>query len=323
MGLFCLSFHHIKTSYSNFLKVRFKRSGDFYGLTRNILKERVLLQTGTRVEIYGIAEDPGQTIDKITGLLSQRSGMDKEELQGFFKIYLGIDAAEHLFRLVCCIESRVLGETYIPWQAEDGVKAAKDYNALGRGLGITFQAVFRAMLRAREETEIQGTERPVENVLESLKENINDFHGKKALLYGAGLTGRRLARCLKDRGTIIRVLNRNEDIGGRTAAEVGGDVAEHSEKVRAIADADILICATLASHYRVSRDIIKDREKPLFVVDVSPFGNVDPDIGEMDTVILVDGGIRSAVEENIEIQKGAVTEVERIIKEELEGLKIP
>jgi len=322
MALFCLSFHHIRTSYSNFMKVRFKKPGEFYGLTRDILKERVLLQTGTRVEVYGIAEDPDDAIGRIMDLLSKKSGIGKEELQGFFKLYLGRDATEHLFRLVCCIESRVLGETYIPWQAEDAVKVAKDLGALGRGLGRTFQAVFRAMLRAREETGILGTERPAWEALESLGKNIGDFHGRAVLLYGAGLTGRRLARGLKDQGALVKVLNRNRDLGLRTAADVGGDVVDHSERVRAISEADILICATLASHYRVTGDIIQERENPLFVVDVSPFGNVDPAVEDIPGVVLVKGGIRSAVEENIALQRKAVPEVERIINEEMGGLNL-
>ncbi|NOZ76126.1 MAG: hypothetical protein GXO65_00270, partial [Euryarchaeota archaeon] len=223
MGLFCLSFHHIKTSYSNFLKLRFRRPLEFYHLTRDILDERVLLQTGTRVEIYATAPDPGEAIDRTMDLLAEKSGMAGEELTEFFEPHLGREAAEHLFRLVCCIESRVLGETYIPWQAEDGVRAAKDCGALGRQLGMTFQAVFRAMLRAREETGILGTGRPAEVARAALAGEVGEFHGRGVLLYGAGLSGRRLAWSLKDRGAMVRVLNRNLDIARRTAVDVGGD----------------------------------------------------------------------------------------------------
>ncbi|NOZ76996.1 MAG: hypothetical protein GXO65_04845 [Euryarchaeota archaeon] len=121
---------------------------------------------------------------------------------------------------------------------------------------------------------------------------------------------------------MVRVLNRNLDIARRTAVDVGGDPVDPPDKTRAAEEADILICATLASHYRVGADIVRERGRPLYIVDLSPFGNVDPEVGSAPEAVLVDGGIRSAVEENMEVQRRAVPGVERIIYEELGGIEI-
>ncbi|MBU2560020.1 hypothetical protein KKA03_03905, partial [archaeon] len=124
MQLVCLSFHHIKTKYANFQAVRFNDSEQFYEVTNG---ERVLLQTGTRVEVYAYTENIGSVFEVFT----KKSGLTRKEIEDFFNVYFDKDAREHLFRMTCCIESRVLGETYIPLAVESAFKQALENSAAG------------------------------------------------------------------------------------------------------------------------------------------------------------------------------------------------
>ena len=312
MTLRCVSLHHIRTSYSNFARVRFSSPSEFYSSTQG---ERVLFQSGTRVEVYTTGD-----ADAVLSVLSGHSGIAVDELSELLRAYTAGEAAEHLFRLACCIESRVLGETYIPWQVETALEQARSFSAAGE-LEELFRAALQASRRAREETRIAGGELH-QKAFELLSREA-ELAGKKVLLYGAGLTGRKVAERAMRHGASIAVLNRNQDIALRCAREIGAEAVEYGARLSALRDADVLICATLASHYRVTPELLTSvrRRKRLVILDVSPFRNVSPEVAKLDFVKLVDGGLEEAVEQHLAAMRAEVPKVEDIVAEELAKLR--
>ncbi len=314
MQLVCLSFHHIKTGYGNFQKVRFESPVQFYALTSG---ERVLLQTGTRVEVYAYVDD----VDSLFDVFVSKSGLSEVEIKEFFDVYVERDAALHLFRMTGCIESRVLGETYIPLAVESAFQLAKEVGAVGPRMEALFDASIRVGERARTETKIEGSAPVVDIAAKLILSELSGMEDIEVVLLGAGTTGRKLAEELSNYGAEILSINRNQDIGHLTAHKVGGKLLEYTQLAEAISNADVLICATLASHYRVLPEMIAKRSSPLLVVDTSPFGNVSPDIASIDGVILKNGELDEAVRENHETAKDEVPGVEKIIQEEISRIE--
>ncbi len=314
MSLSCLSLHHIRTSYSIFARVRFSRPSEFYEASREV-GDRVLFQTGTRVEVYTTGD-----VNAVLEVLSEHSGIAEEELSGLFVLHTSDNAAEHLLRLACCIESRVLGETYIPWQVESALEQARVEGAAGALEGL-FAGAVRASRRVRKETGIAGGELH-KTAFEALR-CAAELKGRRIVLYGAGLTGRRVAALAMREGASILVLNRNRDIAQQCAAEIGAEVVEYEDRFDALSDADVLICATLASHYRVTPELLSrhERRKRLVVLDVSPFRNVSPEVREMSHVTLVDSELSRKVEEHLAAMRAEVPKVKEIVKEELSKLR--
>lgn len=307
----CLSFHHIKTGYINFQKVRFEEPEQFYRLSDG---ERVLLQTGTRVEVYAYTND----IDSLFEIFISKSGLSRAEIEEFFDVYKDMDAVMHLFRMIGSIESRVLGETYIPIAVESAFLFAEERSAVGQHMKALFDAAIRVGRRARTETEIEGSVAVADVAAKSILEELPEIGGRTVVLLGAGTTGRKVAEVLaKHNPRKVVVINRNRDIGRIAAQKVGGVVQEYSQLKEALSRADVLICATLASHYRVLPEMIGERASPLVVVDVSPFRNVSPEVADIPGTIIKNGEIEKAVEQNRESAEAAVTKVERIIQEEI------
>ncbi|MDI6654752.1 MAG: NAD(P)-dependent oxidoreductase, partial [Candidatus Hydrothermarchaeota archaeon] len=158
----------------------------------------------------------------------------------------------------------------------------------------------------------------VKNILDELP----TLEGKITVLLGAGLTGQKVAKALVKHKLKLIVVNRNYDIGKRTAREIGAKAVKYTQLSKMLSNADVLICATLASHYRVTAELIKSlhRKSPLVIVDVSPFGNVDPAVAALPSIVLKNGELRKAVEENMRLEKAEVPKVERIIEGEIEKL---
>ncbi len=342
MPLICLSFHHIKTQYANFQKVRFDDTSAFYLVSQEIeeIKERVLLQTGTRVEVYAIIDDIDTGIELLLKIFSSKSGLDKETLKEFFDIYTGEDAARHLFRLIGGIESRVLGETYIPIQVEAAFRNARENRVKKREhldsypsrflaepgsadsyMDTLFDTAIRVGRKARAETKIEGELPVADKAVKHILKKVPEIQNKNIVLFGAGLTGQKVAKSLRRRGPkYLTVINRNFDIGKIIAEKIGGSTVRYDDSDKILSKADILVCATLASHYRVTPDMLLDRKSPIVVVDVSPFGNVDPAVGRLPDVILINGNLRKDVEKNLNLAKAEIPEVEKIIKKEIDKL---
>lgn len=310
MHLVCLSFHHIKTGYANFQKVRFEDPEQFYRLSEG---ERVLVQTGTRVEVYAYADD----INSLFNVFVSKSGLSMAAIEGFFDVYLDSDAVLHLFRMVGSIESRVLGETYIPLVVKSAFLLAEERSATGPRIKTLFDAAIRVGERARAETKIEGSVPVADVAAKSILSELPVLEGKTVVLLGAGTTGRKVAEALANHEHGIVVVNRNHEIGQMTAQKVGGVVWEYSQLKEALSRADVLICATLASHHRVLPKMIAERTSPLIIVDVSPFRNVSPEVAALPMVILKNGEIEKAVAQNRESAKADIPKVEQIIREEI------
>lgn len=298
MLLACLSLHHLKVRYADFEKLKFREPSEFYKISGEI-SERVLLQSNTRIEVYALV-DGKENADSLLNIFKEKNS---------FKIYFGRGAVPHLFKLACGIESRVLGETNLLRQLEDAFHLATENRAAGAFMSSLFGAAVNAGRRVRSETKIEGAipvaEIAFKNILPALKH-------KKVLLVGAGLTGRKTVKILAEHGAELTVINRNYDAAIKIAKEVGGRAVNYSRLREALSTADVLICATLASHYGVTAELIKSL---LVIVDVSPFGNVDPAVAALPNVVLKDGKLRKAVEKNLESAKAEIPKVERIIKE--------
>ena len=310
MQLVCLSFHHIKTKYVNFKKVRFDDPEQFYTVTKG---ERVLLQTGTRVEVYAYTG----SVDSIFDMFTKKSGMVRAKIEDFFNVYLDKDAREHLFRMTGCIESRVLGETYIPDAVESAFKLAELKGAAGPRMKELFEGAILVGKRAKSETKIEGALPITDIALKAITEEIVKIEGKQVILLGAGTIGRKIAKELSNKNAEVIVINRNMDVGQITAQKVSGTLQDYSKLKETLQSADVLICATLASHYRVLPEMIEKRSSPLVIVDVSPFRNVAPEVTSIDGVILKNGELEKAVKQNHETAKLEIPNVENIIKEEL------
>jgi|Deesub1362A_J573_1020465.scaffolds.fasta_scaffold00151_35 glutamyl-tRNA reductase len=309
MRLVCLSLHHIKIPYADFLGFYFKNPAEFYRLFSD--GKTILFQSGTRIEVYALVEEEKEIDDILEVLYNERR---KE-----FLIYYDEKAVEHLMRLVGGIESKVYGETYIPRLVKSSLDCAEKNSTLHPFLKSLFKGALKVSQRAWNETNIGGSPTVEKLVLSSIQKEFQTFEGRIVILLGAGLLGRRIAKKIRKLGAEIAVAHRHFDIAKLTAAEVGGRSILYRDLMKAVEKADLLICATLASHNRLTPDMLI-QPCNITIADVSPFGNVDPEVTKITGVKLL-SSIRSAVLANMEIEKNAVPDVENIVKEEVEKMR--
>ena len=294
MNIFCLGLSHHTAGVS--LRERFAVEegtlGEALAALREeaALQEAVLLSTCNRVEVYGLAPDPGAAARVCADFLQRAAGIEAE----FYRREQA-EGARHLFRVVCGLDSMVVGETEILGQVKDAYAAALAAGATGATLNRLFQQAFRVAKHARSETGITRGAVSVGSVAVELAEKIfGDLAACRVLLLGAGEAGARVARSLQSRGVRGLILaNRTFDRAAELAAELGGMALHFDRWQSALADVDIVITSTAARERLLSRDELAPvlalrGDRPLFLVDLAVPRDFDPALNEMEGVFLHD-----------------------------------
>jgi glutamyl-tRNA reductase len=254
--------------------------------------EAVIVSTCNRVEFYVAAEDAAQGFAAVSEFVAARAGVPEGET--FFQ-HLSPRAVRHLFRVVCGLESMVLGETEILGQVKKAYAAAAQGGATSRHLNKLFQRAFNVAKEVRTHTAITRGSVSVGSVAVDLAEKI---FGKLAhchvMILGAGETGEMTAGALKARGVrSIFVANRSFDRAAALAESMGGRAIHFDEWPREFHDIDILIGSTSAPHHVLTKQqlapIMRTRpDRPLFCIDLAVPRDIEPAVNDLDGVYVYD-----------------------------------
>jgi len=236
----------------------------------------------------------------------------------------GEEAFKHLLRIASGLESFVVGETEILNQLKDAYQRAKMEGHCSSELGRYFEAAIRVGKRVRRETRIsEGKVSVVSLALDHVHGLVGGLDGKKVLVIGAGEIGAKVAKALKDKKVEkILVTNRRYGRAVELAREIGGHAYKLSQLDRLLPRVDIVVCATSAPHYILTKKRIETNKQKLVVVDLSVPRNVDESIKELENVKLVTfKDLADRAGENLKMRMDEVGKVEEIIEQEIKGGK--
>ena len=114
--------------------------------------EATLLSTCNRTEIYCAGDE--SDLDHTLDWLAHSGGVSSALLRSHAYTLQGGQAARHVFRVACGLDSMVLGEPQILGQMKDAVRAAEGAGAMGSTLHQLFQRSFAVAKEVRSTTEI-------------------------------------------------------------------------------------------------------------------------------------------------------------------------
>jgi glutamyl-tRNA reductase len=255
------------------------------------LRGAVLLSTCNRVEIYASASDPASALPGISRVLAERTG--GRELP--FQTADTPASARHLFRVASGLDSMVLGETEILGQVKRAYATATETGTADRRIHRLFQHAFRAAKEVRTRTAITRGAASVGSVAVDLAEKIfGDLLDHQVMILGAGETSERVARGLYTRGVgAVLVSNRRFERATQLAGQIGGSAVHFEEWQDSFGDTDILVCSTAAPHFVVTPEklepVLRRRAgRPLYIIDLAVPRDVDPRVGELESVHLHD-----------------------------------
>ena len=287
--------------------------------------EGVILSTCNRTEVYTVAEEPTEAIDGIHGFLAEYHALEPHLLATHLYDRIDSDAVHHLFKVAGGLDSMILGESQILGQVRDALTAASKSHSLSAPVSRLFHRAIRTGRRVREDTDLGRNPLSISYAAVQLAQRVlGNLRGLRVLLLGAGDAGQLVATALRTTGASdLMIANRTPRRGEELARSLNGSVVPFEEVGPALADADIVIAATEAPDYVLSRDAIASAAaerngRAMFLFDLSVPRNIEPQAETVDNVSLFNiDDLSSIAEENLEERKVAAAEAEAIVEDEV------
>jgi glutamyl-tRNA reductase len=289
------------------------------------VREAAMLQTCGRIEIYAEVDDYERGVEQLKSFLGNfRHATVAYDLESYLYTHLGKQAVEHLFRVSTGLDSMLIGEAEILGQVKGAYHQAQQARSLGTSLHRLFREALNAGKSARAQTRIGDESTSIATAaIDAAKARLGTLENTSVTVIGAGKMGRSAVKRLRQEGiATLTILNRTMARATELASEVGfGRALEMTDLAQALAGADVAITSTGASDFILTAQNVGEAmahrpERPLLVVDIAVPRDADPDIAAIPNVALVDvDGLRSIVDEKLEVRREAIPDVEEIIAE--------
>ena len=294
--------------------------------SREDVSEAVVLSTCNRTEIYAVAERFHAAYADIRDFLAETAFLAPEDFSDHLYVHYDAPAVAHLFAVSAGLDSAVLGESEILGQVKSAWDAAREEGAAGAVLNLLFRHAIEAGKRARTDTDIARHTTSVASAAVAMASGrLGELAGRRVLVLGAGDMGEAMVLGLAKAGAAdIALANRTWERAVELAARVDGRPVQLADVPAALEDVDLLLSSTGAASPLLEvddlRGIVAARAgRPLLIVDIAVPRDIDPAIGELDGVTLLDmDDLRAFADIGTAARKGEVAAVQSLLDEELE-----
>ncbi len=297
-------------------------------LDDDAIGEAVILSTCNRVEVYASVPAYHAGFLALNRLLCESRGVSPDQLAEPLYSHYEDGAAEHLFSVAAGLDSMVLGEPQILSQVREAHRRSRAEDAAGPVLTALFHSAARAGRRVRAETGVGAApDAFVEAGTRLVEETLGELAGKRAVVIGAGQMSALAAKHLRSREVgPVRVLNRSSERARALAERTESEHGDLTGLAEALARADLVISATGASglivHEATVRDAMRGRNRPLFVLDLAVPRDVEPSVGSIEGVRLIDiQGLRDVLAAAAETSED-IAKANRIVDEEVRRFSV-
>ncbi len=295
-------------------------------VSREHLAEAVLLSTCNRTEIYARATLFHPGIDDARHFLAEVGGIDPDALADLLYTYHDDAAVAHLFAVSAGLDSMIIGEHEILGQVREAWQVAEVEGTAGSLLSRTFRQAVEVGKRARTETAIGRHAVSVSSAAVTLAgETLGTLEGRRVLVLGAGEMGEQTAVALAGAGVgEIVVANRTTERAATLAERVGGRAIGLEQIADVMVRADVLLSCTGADEVLVERaaieSVMRARDnRAMLVIDVAVPRNVDPGVGQIFGVTLLDiDALRALGEQSLQQRRAEVGRVREMIATEID-----
>jgi glutamyl-tRNA reductase len=296
--------------------------------------EAMLLSTCNRVELYASVEKFHAGVAALSELLARHTGVGFDELSPHVYVHYEERAAQHLFAVTSSLDSMLVGEHQILGQVRAAFRNAQDRGDAGSVLHDVVEHALHAAKRAHTETGIDtagstlveaGLQLGVKALRDEGASEIEADAGlraRRAIVVGAGSMASVAAAALRGSDVSdLLIVSRTLRTAQILAARVGGRALQMADLEHELASADVVVTCTGADGVVldvgvVERAMAARPARPLFILDVAVPRDVDPRVGTLPGVTLVDLDVLAPEVEHAAASDD-VREARRIVDAEL------
>ena len=282
-------------------------------LNCEVISEAILISTCNRMEVLCNCSDIPKATVHIFKMLSRRSNISIEELEGRADIFDDSSAIHHLFSVAASLDSMVVGETQIVGQLKDAFRFAYDNHFCGKKLARAMKSAFKCAAKVRNATNISSKPVSMASVaVNKLKSLVDNLEGKKALIIGVGEMSEITAKHLVTAGADVYVMNRTKHKAEEFAQECKTQVIEFSELKNAVNEFEVLFTATSAYEPIITDEIIEPRDFDRYWFDLALPRDINYNKGERIHLYVIDD-LKIIIDENMSARNDAARAAHGII----------
>jgi glutamyl-tRNA reductase len=290
-----------------------------------VVREAIILSTCNRVEVYAVADVPGEARATMFRRLCRHRGVEPTSVEAALYTYAEGDAVRHAFRVASSLDSMVIGEPQILGQVKDAFAIAQSCEVVGPALHSLFTQAFTVAKKVRTETEIARHAVSVSfAAVELAKKIFGGLQGKAVLLVGAGKMSELAARHLVEHGVFpVYVTNRTWARAQEMARALAGTAVPFDELSTALAAVDIVISSTGAAEPVIRRETVQHvmhgrRGRPLFFIDIAVPRDVEGSVDTLDDVYCYDiDDLKQVVDANLRERGREAHRAEALVEREV------
>lgn len=284
------------------------------------LSEHIVVSTCNRFEVYCVTDNPlkaSESFNEIVRTLVPSSGISY--------ILKDRESIRHLFRVVCGLDSLIVGEDQIQHQIRGAYARAKEDGSIGPVLTRMFDRALAVGKKVRSNTSLNKGAVSIGTAAVELAESIlGPLNGKSITILGAGDIATVIARNLsgKNLGTVF-VSNRTYSHALELADSLGGTAVSMRLLDKALSNSDLVLVATSAPHSVLHREVVEEvmKGRPsrrMLIIDVCMPRNTDEDVRDVPGIQLETmGSLERIASENARRRTEAIGSAERILSHEL------
>jgi glutamyl-tRNA reductase len=289
------------------------------------LSEVVLLSTCNRTEVYVRATLFHPAVQEVLDFLADQSGIDPDSLSEHLYTYHDDAAVAHLFGVAAGVDSMIVGESEILGQVRESWIVAENEGTTAQTLSRVFRHAVEVGKRTRTETGISRHAASVSSAAVAVAaQRLGSLEGRRVLVVGAGEAGEGMALALAGAGVgEIVVANRTAARAEALATRVGGRAIALEDIPATLTATDVLLASTAADGVLMAREdfeaVMAERDgRALLVVDVAVPRDIDPGVGQVFGVTLLDmDDLKAFAEQSLGKRRQELGRVREIITDEL------
>jgi glutamyl-tRNA reductase len=294
------------------------------------LAEVAVLSTCNRTEVYARCTRFHPAVEDVRNFLTDQSALDPDTIADHLYTYHDDAAVAHLFGVAAGVDSMIVGEGEILGQVREAWQIAEREGRIGQLLSRVFRQAVEVGKRARTETGIGRHAVSVSSAAVAVAgERLGGLDNRRVLVIGAGDVGTGMAIALNGAGVgEIVVANRSPDRAAELADRVGGRAIGLDAVSDALVETDVLLASAGVSDVLLERSEIESAMarrdgRALLIVDIAVPRNVDPGVGQVFGVTLLDiDGLKAFAAQSLAHRRQEIGRVRAIITEELDKFRL-
>ena len=284
------------------------------------INEYVIIRTCNRFEVYTACSDNAEASKALEYII--KTTVPSSNIAYILE---DKDSIKHLFRVVCGLDSLIVGEDQIQHQVRECYLKGREEGHVKSMLTRLFDKAIVVGKRVRSETALnKGAVSVGSAAVELAESKIGDLKGKAITILGAGDMASVIAKNLagKNLGAVF-VSNRTYSRALELANELDGTAVSMARMTEAISESDLVLVATSAPHTVLHKPAIEEAmknrpDRKLLIIDVSIPWNVDTDVTEVPNVEMdTMDSLESIAAQNVKRRTEEISSAEKIIGQEL------